>query len=146
MAAPDADGFDADEFRAAIRFAMKMGEDPADGAVFIMAAVTDPDDTTVDAHGVPWDPNEVGSLPEPGEEIAALCAIEFFDQAGILTLGVDTEVAKVLVTLLDEDWITVSECIAIRLGDIVYKRDRKRPPVGLFSVAVHQVQFIAGDL
>lgn len=148
MAAPDAAGFDAGAFRTGIQFAMQMGLDPETptGVVFIMAPVIDPDDTTVDAQGVPWDPAEVGTLPEEGAEISANCAVEFFSASGVNTTGTDVEPARVLVTILDDDWLPVSGCIAIRLGDRVYRRNYKQPTMGLFSVGVHQVAFQAGDI
>lgn len=144
MAAPDAAGFSADNFRAGIQFAMQMGLDPVDGAVFIMAPEIE--ETGVDAQGVPWDPALVGTLPEAGAEISAVCAVEFFDSSGINTLGIDVEPAKVVVTLLDVDWAAVSDCIAIRLGDRLYQRYRTRPPLGLFSVGINQIEFVAGDV
>lgn len=148
MAAPSGSGFSADAFRTGIRFAMQLGLDPdtETGVVFVMAPVVDPGDTTVDAQGVPWDPAEVGTLPDEGEEISAVCAVEFSPSSGLNTAGVDVEPAKVTVTILDEDWAPVAACIAIRLGDRVYRRGYNHPPLGLFSVGVHQINFWAGDV
>lgn len=146
MAAPDAAGFSASGFRQGIQLAMLMGMDVAtpDGVVFIMAPPVS--GSGVDAQGVPWDPAQVGLLPASGQEIFAICALEYSDAPDARTPGADTEPAAVLVTILDEDWEPVSESIAIRLGDRVYQRDRTRPPLGLFSVGIQQIRYRAGDI
>lgn len=143
MAGPDPNTFSATGFREGIRAAMQMGM-PQEPITFIMPPEIE--EVGVDAQGVPWDPTLVGTAPESGEELTAHCAFETFDASGINTTGTDVAPIKVVVTILDEDWAPVAECVAIRLGGIVYGRDRNRPPLGMFSVGVIQVIFLAGDV
>lgn len=144
MAGPDPAGFDPAAVRAGLRIPMSLGMDPDDPVLFVMTPAVS--GSGVDDQGVPWDPTLVGIMPVSGAEVEALCAVEYLGDTNDLTAGVDVQPAKVVITILDEDWEPVSDCIGVKVSGRYYARDRDRPTVGLFSIAVHSIEFVALDV
>ncbi len=71
------------------------------------------------------------------------CAIEYFDREGQPTVFGPVTASKLLITLLDEDYDQVKGCAYVVVGGDRYFYKRTIPPVGLYSVGVYQIVFIA---
>lgn len=145
MASPDPAGFNADTVRANFRIPMIMGEDPDNPVSFIMPPSVPSEYTgPVDDEGIPYDPDNLFESPTEAEEITATCAVELRTSEKI-TDGIDQDKATAVITILDEDWEPVSECVGVKINNIPYIYKSKTTQ-GLFSIAVHTVIFEAGDI
>lgn len=153
--------FNADDFRAGIRLAMRMGLPPntAHQPVFVLASdaptytkngvpVTNP---RLDASGKPIDP-EVKIVPGAAHEVSGvLCAVEVSDASAsdIATAGLDPvgmfRSAKAEVTLLDEEYAQVKGCKQLRYAGNQYTYAYTSQSLGLFDVGVTVMTFLAAD-
>lgn len=145
-------GFDADAFRTGIRFAMSMGAPPVEGeqAAFLLPSTLvynlpgGGGPAYVDQEGVPFDPTTTvtRTVPDP---IKVLCAVEYFDAHGEPTnFGVITP-SRAVITLLDEEYEQIKECIAVVLRGERFIYRSTEYPAGLFDVGVYTLHFTAED-
>lgn len=138
-------GFDADEFRSAIQFAMTMGAAPKEEeqVTFLFApqlVYSAPTDDT----NVPFDPNAtvVETMPEP---VRVPCAVEYFDATGQLTeLGIVAP-TRVELLLLDTDYEQVKDAVAVVIHGDRYNYRKTEPPSGLFTVGIFTLHYDAVD-
>lgn len=145
MASPDPAGFNAASVRDNFRIPMVMGEDPDNPVSFIMPPAVPTEYTgPVDDEGVPYDPDALFESPTEATEISATCAVELRTSENA-TDGVDPDQTVAVVTILDEDWEPVQNCVGVRINDVPYIYKSKTTQ-GLFSIAVHTVIFEAGDI
>lgn len=102
-------GFPADEFRAGIRLAMRMGlpvEEARQPQFVTVPAGTGIATVAVDANGVPWDPSVA---PEAPEDVAVrvLCAFEQRDPAQANEDFGTRQPSAYRITLLDEEYAQI---------------------------------------
>mgnify|MGYP001579973849 CR=1 FL=1 len=135
--------FDADEFRQSIHAVMNLGAPPQTGdqVVFYFARSL-VYNTPVDDENTPFDP--AATVTEgPGQSVTVPCAIEYTDREGEpVPFGMVTA-TKLAVTLLDEDYDQVKGCAYVVAGGDKYLFRRTVPPVGLYSVGVYTMIFVA---
>lgn len=146
-------GFDADQFRNAIRFAMEMGTPPdaAKRAKFIRKnssertytkngnPVTNP---RLDRDGNPLDPMIVMTVGED-ETIEVDCAVEV-DRADADELPVGNfRPIKAVVTLLDEEYAQVRGCQELIFNERRFRFSYEPEGLGLFEVGVNTMIFYA---
>lgn len=135
--------FDPVEFRAAIHAVMDLGAPPtpSERVTFYFArslvynAPTDDENT-------PFDPT--ATVTEiPGQAVTVPCAVEYTDREGEpVPFGMVTA-SKLVITLLDEDYDQVKGCSYVVAGGDKYLYRRTVPPMGLYSVGVYQLIFVA---
>jgi hypothetical protein len=134
----------ARRFRQGAAFAMGMGtpSDEQDAVSFLVddtAAAPGP----VDENGLPFDP--AVQRPRILRTVRVPCAVEYFDSRGEVTqLGIVTP-SRVVLTLLDEHYALVKDAVAVVIDGDRFNYRKAEPPVGLFSVTVHRLQFDAVD-
>jgi hypothetical protein len=135
--------FNAAAFRTAIRSAMTMGTPPttADAATFCWNA-TITSAAAVDGQGLPFDPDAAltKTIKTP---VTVPCAIEFLDASGAPTPLGSVVASKVKAILLDVDYLKVADADYIVISGNKYIRHHEPPSVGLFTVGVHTVIFVA---
>lgn len=133
-------GFDPDEFRDAIRFAMTMG---APEVVDQRATFYFPKPRTAtgptDASGVPYSPTDtVTEQPAAQDPITATCSVE--DAAGNPTeTGIGTFGDAIVVTLLDEEYELVLGFEFVAYQGVRWDYEKELLAGGLGSVGVHRL-------
>lgn len=144
---PRAAGFNAEEFRDAIRFAMRMGlpEDESERATFKWT----PQKTfaKTDAAGRPLDWTSTPLTESTHEDVQIDVAKEFQRYSsgeGITSLG-EFHSTSVVLTILDEDYELVDGADKVELGGNTYTVEYVAPPDGMFEVTVYQVYLRAED-
>lgn len=130
--------------KAGIRFAMEMGAavDPSDRAQFFMP-VTVVYDKGVDGDGVPFDPTAtITSNPTP-TPIVVDCAIEYRDASDQPTPFGFITPAKVVITLLDEEFAQIDGFKYVVLRGEKYFFHHHEPAIALFDMGVHTLHCLA---
>lgn len=165
MALPDASlgipaNFDADQFRAAIKFAMQMGapNEPlrqisfirkVGGTRYYMPDGTEvfpqEGDIKVDRDGKPLNP-DIAMVDEEDVEITADCAVDLkpVHDVGELPVGKFRPV-KAEVTVLDVDYVKIAACREMKYNGDRYIYGYEPTDNGLFDVDIHTMIFYALD-
>lgn len=132
-------GFDPDEFRDALRFAMNMGAPPdaEQQATFVFPMI--PTSTVpVDARGVPYAPGTPVSRTPSKDPVRVPCAIEDAasesDETGFGSFG-----QAIIVTLFDEDFEVVEGFEYVVVGGVRYDYARALVPRGLGPVGIYRL-------
>lgn len=147
--------FDAATFRDGILTAMRMGAPPevSQRATFLFRRgaqryFRDGEEIPpprLDQEGKPLDPTiRVESVPAR-EPLQTDCAVEFESATADEVPVGNFRPAKVVITLLEEEYEQVQDAIEVRLGGDVYVIGYQRPPMGLFQVGVRQFVAFARD-
>lgn len=141
-------GFNAAQFRTAIKNAMRMGlpNTVSERATFRWT----PNYTyqTADPGGTPYDLKSEPVTEDIREDVQVDCAVEFVSRAtasGGTPIGV-FDAARAVITVLDTDYAAIAGADQVILGGDVYKVDYVAPPMGLFEVTVYQIYATAVDL
>lgn len=145
-------GFDAEQFRSAIRFAMEMGTHPnpdvAPTFVFPPGPATyfkdgvEVTNPALDSDGYPFDPGIVKEQT-PGARVQVNCAVDVGKaDADEIPVG-NFRPVKATVTLLDEDYALVKGCREMILNEDTYVYGYEPGAVGLFEVGIHVMIFYA---
>lgn len=139
MAGPIA-GFDADQFRTSIHFAMNLGlpEDVSERPTFYFRQVkTYPTGTRVDTEGTPLDPRIKVTITAP-DPVQVPCAVEFqptaSDAEGLVGTFRNTHAT---LTLLDVDYEVIEDAIEVSLGNVRYNISYQSPPIGLGTATIY---------
>lgn len=138
-------GFNADQVRAGLRLAMRVGLPPveADQPTFFFpraASTTGP----ADEDAIPFDLTRQRTLA-PAVSVKVPCAVEYFDNQGkIENFGIMVP-SKVEITLLDEDYAKVKGFEFVVIGGSKFWYSRTATPAGLVSVGVFTVYCTAED-
>jgi hypothetical protein len=144
---PRASGFNATQFRDAIRFAMNMGL-PQSTLERVTFRWTDHNDYAIeDPEGLPYKFTATPILTTSHVDVLATAAVEFVTRAS-LTDGSAVgsfDTPRAIITILDEDYVLVDTANRIVLGGNTYKIDFVAPPFGLFDVTVWQIHCTAMD-
>ncbi len=140
-------GFNADEFRNAIRSTMEMGlpSDTAERATFkwTVASTYEAEDV---AHN-PFDWTDSPTTESEHDDVQIPVAVEFSARpAGSIdtTLG-QFDNARAVITIMDTDFDSVQGADEVLLGGNSYTIDFWGPPVGLFGVTIYTVYATATD-
>lgn len=144
---PRGSGFNAAEFRDAIRFAMNMGlpESTSERATFKWTVTRDFNVEDPGGNPYSWnsEPTEVHSRADKQVSVA----VEFVSQASLASGNqvAQFDTARVILTLLDLDYAEIEGADIVELGGNTYKIDFVAPPIGLFGVTVYQIYASAED-
>ena len=139
-------GFNADEVRRGLRFAMTVGLPPleAEQPTFFFpqeASTTGP----ADEDAMPFDLTQKRTLGPP-RSVRVPCAIEYHDNQGkIENFGVLVP-SKVEITVLDEEYAKIKGFSYVVIGGNRFWYSRTAPPVGLVSVGVYTIYCTAEDM
>lgn len=134
-------GFNADEFRDAIHFAMNLGAAPDAGErVLFMPESVLTYNVAVDGANVPFDPAATVTRTTPSA-ITVDCAVEYFDAENQPTPFGPLAPSRVAITLLDVDYDQVKECRYVVIHGDRYDYRRTEPPSGLFDVGLYVMHF-----
>lgn len=136
-------GFNARQFRDAIKFVQNMAAAPLadEQATFYFPAqlVYNRPENGAD---LPFDPNAtvVRNVPTP---VRVACSIEYQDARGE-TISFGTIVpSRVVITLLDEEYAKVEGTSYVVIHGDKYIYQRTQPPSGLFDVGLYVMHFLA---
>jgi hypothetical protein len=136
-------GFNAREFRDAIRFAQNMGAAPLaeEQATFYFPSTLVYNRPTDDAN-VPFDPNATvtRNVPTP---VRVACSIEYIDAQGQTVRFGSITASKVIITVLDEEFRKIDGCAYVAIHGDKYIYTRTEPPTGLFDVGLYRLHFLA---
>lgn len=144
---PRAAGFNADEFRDAIRFAMEMGlpENPTERATFKWTPQRTYSKT--DAAGRPLDWTAEPLTSNVHEDVQIPVAKEFQRYSsgeGMTSVG-EFHTTSVVLTVMDEYFEQIEGADKVELGGNSYTIEYVSPPDGLFGVTVYQIYLRAED-
>lgn len=142
---PRISGFDADAVRSGLRLAMKVGlpPDAAEQPTFFFPREYTTTDAT-DQEGVPFSPDGRRNAPPP-RSVKVDCAIEYRDGEGKLeNFGVIVP-ARVVLTLLDLDYVRIKGFEYVVIGGGKYYYRRTETPKGLVSVGLYKVHCVSED-
>jgi hypothetical protein len=138
---PRARGFNATQFRDAIKFAMKMGapDQTSERVTFRISA--EKTFATADAYGNPYDFSASPVTTVPHDDIQVDCAVQFYNATTIArgtSIG-DFDTSRVVVTVLDDDFTAIETCDVMIIDTVEYRVNFVEPPVGLFDVTVYNI-------
>lgn len=139
--------FDADAVRAGIRLAMQVGLQisSTDQPTFYMPVTVTGDGThALDANGVPF---SASYTPTKSTRVThqVPCAVEYHDGDGkIASFGIMVP-AKVVLTLLDEDYAVIKGFEYVVISGNRYFYSRTQPQVGLVDVGVWTIHCLSED-
>lgn len=148
MSGPAPRGFRKPAVEAGFRKAMQVGqpEDAALRPVFLLPAATTV--TPVDARGIPWD---ITAEMEPGttELTGVLCAYELAATGTTDNReqsGTASQDRAVTITLLEDEYQQVKDCVAVRIGESTFPRWHDLLPYAVATAGVYQLRFRAEDM
>jgi hypothetical protein len=144
---PRAAGFNAAEFRDAIKFAMHMGlpEDTNERATFQWTPQKTYSKT--DAAGRPLSWTAAPLTTNEHEDVQIDVAVEFqryTSGEGITSIG-EFHATSAVLTVLDDDYAEVEGADKVLLGGNTYTIEYVAPPDGMFGVTVYQIYLRAED-
>lgn len=144
---PRAAGFNSAEVRDALKFAMKMGLPEAQDERLTFRWRKDQTFARKDPAGRPYQWSDAPTSDNTPADVKVDGAVEFSDRssadAGTPVTRFNTP--RVVVTLLDVDYVQVETADEIILDDATYIIDYVAPPVGLFDMTVYQIYASAVD-
>lgn len=140
-------GFNAAEFRDAIKFAMNMGLPETESERATFRWNVDRTFAVADSGGVPFSKAEVPVTEVEHDDVQVDVAVEFTNVRGAdITNAVGQfNTARAVITVLDEDYALIEGANMVLLGGNTYDIKFVRPPVGLFAVTVYQLDCEARD-
>jgi hypothetical protein len=140
-----ASGFNASDFRSAIRFAMTMGApvNPAEQVTFIIAGQATY--AGADPAGDPYDWTTAPTTTVVAQAIHVLAAVTFGSEPPVEGTAVGVfDASRISLTVLDEDYAPVRNADEVIVGGVHYIIDPPGAvPVGLFDVTVYTIHATA---
>lgn len=136
-------GFNANEFRSAIRFVQTMAAPPevTDQATFYGES-TLVYTGSVDDEAVPFDPTST-VVREPAPGVRVPCGIEYLDAEGQPVPFGFVTASRLAITLLDQEYMKVRDASYVVVAGEKYLYRRTEPPTGLFDVGLYTMHFTA---
>ena len=139
--------FDSTEFRDAIKFAMNMGlpDDETERATFRWT--TERTFATADSGGSPFDIHATPVTEVERADVLIDVAVEYGSVRGQdagTSVGEFTS-SRAVITVLDEDYVSIVGADMVLLGGDTYDIKFVRPPIGLFDVTIYQLDCEARD-
>lgn len=138
-------GFDATSVRNGLRLAMQVGlpVNTADQPTFFMPQVTVAPTEPLDQEGVPFDPSYRPTRTRTS--VTAPCAIEYQDGSGKLeNFGVIAP-TKVVLTLLDQDYLKVKGFEYVVISGTRFFYQRTETAKGLVTVGLYKIHCLSED-
>jgi len=144
---PRAAGFDPAEFRDAIKFAMNMAlpDDTSERLTFRWNI--ERTFATADPAGKPYSYSDTPTSTVTKEDVQITAGVEFIPRAANASGNAvaQFENPRVVVTVFDEDYDSVSGADELVFDGATYKIDYWEPPQALFSVTIYKVHATALD-
>lgn len=144
---PRAAGFNSAEVRDALKFAMKMGLPEAQNERLTFRWRSQKAFARHDPAGRPYQWGDTPTSDTTPADVKVDGAVEFSDHssadAGTPVTRFNTP--RVVVTLLDVDYVQIETADEIILDDATYVIDYVAPPMGLFDMTVYQIYASAVD-
>jgi hypothetical protein len=132
-------GFDAAEFRQAIKSTMQMGSPNAVAEkVTFRWPVQKTYSGRTDPSGKPYSLTATVVDETTNEDVLIDCAVEYIDRTAVGSPIGEFNNPRVLITILDEDFASVETATEVLIGGNTYNIQYSRP-LGLFSVTVYEV-------
>lgn len=127
--------FDAARVAEGLHRAMGFGEPTRaeDKVTFYFNARSHRDEST-DEDGVPFDPDQRPTRSTTSKVVP--CVVEYQDRAAKVETFGTVVPARVLVTLIDEDYQEIKAFTHLKAGGDVYWRSTIEPPIALGSIDV----------
>jgi hypothetical protein len=144
MAGTDA-GFNAAEFRDAVRFAMNMGKPEASNERATFRWKEHKSYEVSDPRGKPYDWGQTAEIVASHPDVEVPVAVEFFPGTNTGTAAGVFQAAKAEITILDEEYALVEGADFVILDGNTYVKNFVGPPVGLFGVTVYTIYVTAQD-
>ena len=140
-------GFNAAEFRDAIKFAMHMGLPETESERATFRWNVERTFTVSDAGGVPFEKGRTPCTEVEHADGLVDVAVEFTNIRGTEATNAvgQFNTARAVITVLDEDYALIEGANMVLLGGNTYDIKFVRPPVGLFAVTVYQLDCEARD-
>lgn len=143
--------FDEAGVIAGLHTAMQVGlpPDEEDQPTFYWPAILVTDDAKDSAESVPFNPASRPVRP-PVPHVRVPCAVEYVDGSGkIISFGV-VQASRVVLTFVQPDYDQVNDETLGMFQFVVIGGDRffyakERPPLGLLSLGIHQIECTAED-
>lgn len=142
-----ASSFNAAEFRDGIKFAMSMAlpDDSSERLTFRWK--TDRTFTTADPVGKPYSYSDVPASVVVKDDVQITAGVQFIPKATSAAGNALAafEAPRVVITVLDDDYDSVSDADEVLLDGAVYEVSYWEPPQGLFDVTIYKVHCTARD-
>lgn len=142
-------GFDAEEFRSAIRNAMIMGmpSNPMEQVTFRWRhrQTFETQDNTSNPYD--WTDTPITDDSDEFPDVTLPVACEFVSRASLSAgtpLG-EIDTPKVILTLLDDEYEQVKGASFVIIAGATYEINYTAPPMGLFDVSVYEMYCTAQD-
>lgn len=138
-------GFDSAAFRTAIRSVYEMAASPtaSDQVKFYFDSRLVFDTTALDASGVPFDPSAAVTRVQKAP-VSVPCSLDYGNGTMEMTAFGETVPRRVLITVLDEDYVKIKDCSYIAMHGIKYRYVKlDDEPSGLFDVGLYTLAFEA---
>jgi hypothetical protein len=143
--------FDEAGVIAGLHTAMQVGLPPEeeDQPTFYWPTIMVTDDAKDSAESVPFDPASRPTRPAVNH-VRVPCAVEYFDGSGkVISFGV-IQASRVVLTLLQPEYDQVNDSQLGMFQYVVIGADRyfyakERPPLGLVTLGIHQIECTAED-
>ena len=142
-------GFDASSVREALRFAMSMGlpDEEAQRVTFRWTTTNTYD--LADNTGTPYDLTAVPTDVQTKDDVLIPAAVEFMSARSFSsdsgTVFGEFQTPSAVITVLDEDYVSVVGADQVLLGGNTYKVIYVEPPLGLFDLTVYMIHVRAVD-
>lgn len=139
--------FDADKFRDAILFAMKMGVPEAVEQRVTFRWRDVKTFTASDPGGSPYSWTSTPLTESSTDDVQVTCAVEFSSRTSTSgqTAFNNMNTSRAEITLLDTEYQQVKTADVILIGENEYKPDFVAPPVSLFTETVWTIFASAVD-
>lgn len=133
-------GFNADEFRAAIRNAMIMGLPDAESARATFRWKPSRNYSVADSGGNPYDYTAEPEDEDAPDDVQVPVAVRFYPTTVINGTAMGNfDNPHVEITVLDEDYVEIEGADEVLLGGDTYQIRYVGPPQGLFTVTVYTI-------
>lgn len=144
---PRAAGFNAVEFRDAIRFAMHMGlpESTVERATFQWTRLKTYEREDPSGQPYSWAAAPTTDVIHPDVQVPVAMEFQRYSSGEGQTSVGQFQTTSVVLTLLDEDYALVAGADKALLGDNTYTLEYVAPPLGLFEVTIYQLFMRAED-
>lgn len=139
----------ADDFRARIRNAMNMGlpQDVDDQPIFHFADERTFEPADVTNHPYDWTTTPTGAAPKA--DVTVTCAIELKGAVGARgqprTQMGEFDADEATLYFFEDEWGVVNDFTSVSLGQSVYDRVKRLPPLTIYDVQIEQVVVRARD-
>lgn len=144
---PRGSNFPSAQFRDAIKFAMNMGLPNTVSERATFRWKVESTYSEADPGGTPYDLTAAPTSTDAPADVRIDCAVEFVsttNASGGTAVG-DFDVARVVLTVLDTDFVLIDGADQVLLGQNIYDINFVAPPMGLFDVTIYQIYATAVD-